>query len=66
MKTLQGKVAIVTGARGGIGYAAARLFAAEGASLIVAGRRQQQLDRLIAELAAAGEPRGMSQVLLER
>src|SRR5207247_2163934 len=36
MSRLEGKVAIITGAGGGIGSAAARLFAREGARLILA------------------------------
>ena len=54
MPALANKVAIVTGASSGIGRAAARLFAAEGAKVVVAARRRQQLDCLIAEIAKFG------------
>ncbi|MEQ8356660.1 MAG: SDR family oxidoreductase [Kiloniellaceae bacterium] len=54
MKALNGKVAIVTGASSGIGRAAALLFAAEGAKVVVGARRQQELDALVAEIVASG------------
>lgn len=54
MKALKDKVAIVTGASSGIGRAAAKLFAAEGARLVVTARRQSELDRLIGEIEAEG------------
>ncbi|WP_342595074.1 SDR family oxidoreductase [Salinicola lusitanus] len=47
MPTLANKVAIVTGASTGIGYAAAKLFAREGAAVVVAARRQKELDDLV-------------------
>ncbi len=54
MPRLTGKSAIVTGASSGIGRATARLFAQEGAKVVVGARRQAELDSLVAEIAAAG------------
>jgi NAD(P)-dependent dehydrogenase (short-subunit alcohol dehydrogenase family) len=54
MNVLQNKIAVVTGASSGIGRAAARLFAQEGAKVVVAARRKQELDALVAEIVAAG------------
>jgi NAD(P)-dependent dehydrogenase (short-subunit alcohol dehydrogenase family) len=51
---LTGKIAIVTGASSGIGRATARLFAREGAKLVVTARRAAELDTLVAEIEAAG------------
>jgi NAD(P)-dependent dehydrogenase (short-subunit alcohol dehydrogenase family) len=53
MQLLHEKVAIVTGASSGIGYAAAKLFAQEGAAVVVGARRRPELDRLVAEIADA-------------
>lgn len=54
MLALTNKVAIVTGASSGIGRATALLFAAEGAKIIAAARRQAELDALVAEIAEGG------------
>jgi NAD(P)-dependent dehydrogenase (short-subunit alcohol dehydrogenase family) len=54
MNTLSNKVAIVTGASSGIGRATAKLFASEGAKVVVAARRRTELDTLIAEIIASG------------
>ncbi|MGQ4583903.1 SDR family oxidoreductase [Lysobacter sp. F60174L2] len=54
MHVLVDKVAIVTGASSGIGRATARLFAREGAKVVVSGRRQAELDALVAEIEADG------------
>jgi NAD(P)-dependent dehydrogenase (short-subunit alcohol dehydrogenase family) len=51
---LANKTAIVTGASSGIGLATAKLFAREGASLVLSARRANILDELVAEIEAAG------------
>lgn len=43
---IDGKVAIITGASSGIGKAAATLFAANGAAVVLVARRQDPLDQL--------------------
>jgi NAD(P)-dependent dehydrogenase (short-subunit alcohol dehydrogenase family) len=54
MGRLEGKVAIVTGAGSGIGAAAARLFAAEGARVGVADIRAEAAEAVAAEIVEAG------------
>lgn len=51
---LSGKNAVVYGAAGAIGGAVARAFGREGATVFLAGRRQQGLDQVAAGIRAAG------------
>lgn len=51
---LQNKVAIVTGASSGIGYATAKLFAAQGAKVILGARRGTLLNTLAQDIADHG------------
>lgn len=50
---LEGKLALLTGATGGIGPAIARAFAAEGARVALLARNAEKLERLRAELGDA-------------
>jgi NAD(P)-dependent dehydrogenase (short-subunit alcohol dehydrogenase family) len=52
--SLQGQVAVVTGASGGLGAHFARLLAAEGAAVAVTARRLDRVEALAGELAGEG------------
>jgi NAD(P)-dependent dehydrogenase (short-subunit alcohol dehydrogenase family) len=54
MASLSNKVVIITGASSGIGRAAAKLFAHEGAKVVVGARRDNELSTLVAEIVAEG------------
>ena len=51
---LSRKVALVTGASSGIGQRQAQALAEAGASVVILGRRQQQLDATVAQLETLG------------
>jgi len=54
MGQLKDRVAIVTGASAGIGASIATVFAKEGAKVVLAARRREQLDALARTIQAAG------------
>ena len=54
MTSLSNKVAIITGASSGIGRAAAKLFAQEGAKVVVGARRESELKALVEEITQTG------------
>ncbi len=51
---MNNKVALITGASSGIGRATAELFAKKGAKVVVAARRQEELDSLVAAIESGG------------
>lgn len=56
MPSLNGKIAIVTGASRGIGRAIAGIFAREGARVVICGRKQETLDEAAREIGPSVKP----------
>lgn len=54
MQRLRDKIALVTGSTSGIGAGIARTYAAEGAQVVVTGRRPERGQNLVEELRASG------------
>src|SRR4030081_36870 len=50
MKTLEGKVAVITGGSSGIGLATAKRFVDEGAHVVITGRREKELKEAAASI----------------
>ena len=59
---LNGRTAFITGGAGGIGFAIAKAFLSAGASVIIAGRAREKLDRAVHELQIYGK---VSSVVLD-
>ena len=54
MSGMNDKVALITGASSGIGRATAELFAARGAKVVLAARREHELATLTSEIGSRG------------
>ena len=54
MDRLKGKVAVITGGNSGVGEATAKLFASEGATVVITARREAALEKVAEEIRAAG------------
>src|SRR4051794_9060550 len=54
LKRLDNRVAIVTGSTSGIGEATAKLFAAEGAKVVVCGRRKEKGEKVVNAIHSQG------------
>jgi 2-keto-3-deoxy-L-fuconate dehydrogenase len=54
MPKLESRTAVITGGASGIGLAIARLFAREGANVEILDRNADEMNRAVAEIAAAG------------
>jgi NADP-dependent 3-hydroxy acid dehydrogenase YdfG len=54
MSEIQNKVVIITGASSGLGAATAERLAASGAKLMLAARREDRLQELVAAISKSG------------
>ena len=51
--TLENKIAVITGGNSGIGLATAKRFVAEGAKVVITGRRKEAIDEAVADIGEA-------------
>jgi 3-oxoacyl-[acyl-carrier protein] reductase len=61
-RLLNGKVAVVYGAAGGVGSAVAKAFAREGATVFLAGRTESSLDAVARDILKAGGSAEISKI----
>ncbi len=54
MNRLKDKIAVITGGNSGVGAAAAKLFASEGATVVITARREAALEQVAREIEEAG------------
>lgn len=54
LRTIRGTTVVITGATSGIGRETARAFARAGAGVVVAGRREERLREVVAEIESRG------------
>lgn len=57
---LKGKVVVITGSTRGFGYAVARAMLAKGARVVISGRKQETVDRVVAQLRPEGDVTGLA------
>jgi len=62
LKLLDGKVAAIYGAAGGVGTAVAKAFAREGATVFLAGRTENSLNHIAQEISSTGGVADVSKV----
>ena len=62
---LNDKTAFISGSTAGIGYAIAERLAMEGATVIINGRKQEALDKAVAELKAATQNQNISGIVAD-
>jgi NADP-dependent 3-hydroxy acid dehydrogenase YdfG len=62
LKLLDGKVAVIYGAAGGVGAAVAKAFAREGATVFLAGRTENSLNLIAKEISNSGGVADVSKV----
>jgi NAD(P)-dependent dehydrogenase (short-subunit alcohol dehydrogenase family) len=63
MENLKNKIAVITGGNSGIGYATAREFKEQGATVVITGKRAEAVEKAAAELGVTGMVADQSDVI---